>query len=123
MATISCTEQCKVAKMYKNIKKRKYFAARTPSDCNCQLHFRARNRSFAKNNRAMCRKTFEEKYASFSEALEDGNVIMDGAVDFRSLCRSLKVAPGRLERRLVREIGIKGEEILSLWRSFRRESE
>ncbi|MCQ2118389.1 MAG: hypothetical protein MJY84_00535 [Bacteroidales bacterium] len=71
----------------------------------------------------MCRKTFEEKYASFSEALEKEEVLMDGAPDFRSLCRRLGVPPGRLDRRLAREIGMKGEEILSLWRSFRHESE
>ena len=59
-----------------------------------------------------------DKYAAFSRLLEEDKLYRDRSLRFEDLCQRIGTDPAALEEVLLRELGMTGEEILSMFRNI-----
>jgi hypothetical protein len=59
----------------------------------------------------------ERFFAAFEQMMDEDKIYIDPRVDFRKICYMAGTRPEVLDRILSRELGMKGSEILSVYRS------
>ena len=60
--------------------------------------------------------TFETALSRFAALLDSEGARLDPALRFRHICRRLGLPRRSFDRRLFRELGFRGEEILAIYR-------
>ena len=59
----------------------------------------------------------QKKYEQFCSLVEDERVYINPFVSFAFLARGIRVSPRKLDKKIRREQGLGGKEILSLYRA------
>lgn len=63
-------------------------------------------------------KTVAKSFALFAHMMDEARVYRNPELDFRTVCRILKVSPVDFDEFLVEETGYKGEEIMRCYRKI-----
>ena len=91
---------------------------RTPSVCNLRLLFLREKRRFVKNKFAM--KTQDDAYAAFERLMNEKEIFRNETLSFEDICAEAGADPEELEKRLIAELGYRGEELVSAYRRIEK---
>jgi len=81
------------------------------------LRFLGWKTNFAEqNDKIMC--AFETCYRRFARLIENGEILRDPDVTYKSICRRLLISPSSLDEIIERELGMKGQEVIDIYRKI-----
>lgn len=65
----------------------------------------------------------KERYERFGKLLEEERIFEEPALTFAEICRRIGVSPDELDACVFAETGLRGEEVLQVYRASERVSE
>jgi len=68
------------------------------------------------NEKIMC--TTVKSYRRFARLIEDGEILRNPDITFKDICRRLLVSPSSLDEIIERELGMKGQEVIDIYRKI-----
>lgn len=65
-------------------------------------------------------KTKDDAYAAFERLMNEKEIFRDETLSFEDICAEAEADPEELEKRLIAELGYRGEELVSAYRRIEK---